>query len=160
MYVPRNVSDRLAPRYKNLAGIYVKMNREGYTKAIVIGWDWNRVYSDCGLSPTDLSDFDSYKWWWSRLRSDVILMDHQPEEYVSELLVKDLGNQGSVKAMNTRWMAVGANPLVELGIISSEKNTSTSTPAVTPTTTPGFGIIVAMAGVLVAMGRRRRTRTR
>ena len=103
---------------------------------------------------------DSYKWWWTRLRADVVLMEHKPEEYISVLMVKDLGNQGSVKAMNARWMAVGANPLVELGIMPAPGATATpvSTPAEVTPSIPGLCVLaaIAIAGVVVYAARRRK----
>ncbi len=164
MYVPGSVSEKLAPEYKNIAGIYIKMGKTGEAKAIVLGWDWGKAQSDCGISGADMKGFDSHKWWWARLRSDVVLMDHEPEEYISELMVKDLGNQVSVKVMNAKWMAVGANPLVELGIMPEPETTAApaSTPVPTPAeetpSIPGLGVIaaIAIAGTLVYVAKRRK----
>lgn len=164
MYVPGSVSEKLAPEYKNLAGIYIKMGKTGEAEAIVLGWDWEKVCSDCGFARKDFKGFDSHKWWWVRLRSDVLLMDHEPEEYISVLMVKDLGNQGSVKVMNAKWMAVGANPLVELGILPEPETTAAqaSTPVSTSTektpSIPGLGVVaaIAIAGVVVYAARRRK----
>lgn len=118
MYISKDIRKKLDPKYKSIAGIYIKLNRKtGNAKAIVLGFDWNKASSDCGIARTDFKDFSTYKWWWARLRSDVLLMDHEPEEYVRTLKVEDLGNQGSVKKMMANWMQVGSNPLAELGLI-------------------------------------------
>jgi len=146
MYIPGNISKKLPPEYKNIAGIYVKINKTGEAKAIVLGWDWDKVCSDCGFTRKDFKDFSSYKWWWTRLRADVMLMEHEPEEYISVLMEKDLGNQGSVKAMNARWMAVGANPLVELGIMPPE---NTATPK-TPEKTHSIPVTCVIAAIAIA----------
>jgi formylmethanofuran dehydrogenase subunit E-like metal-binding protein len=160
MYVPSSVIEKLAPEYKNIAGIYIKIGKTGEAKAIVLGWDWEKVCSDCGFARKDFKGFDSHKWWWVRLRSDVVLMDHEPEEYISELMVKDLGNQGSVKVMNAKWMAVGANPLVELGIMPEPETTAAPVPTPTEKTPsiPGLCVIaaIAIAGVVVYVARRRK----
>ncbi len=162
MYVPNSVSEKLASKYQNIAGIYIKMGETGEAKAIVLGWDWEKVCSDCGFARKDLKGFDSHKWWWVRLRSDVMLMDHEPEEYISELMVKNPGNQGSVKVMNAKWMAVGANPLVELGIMPEPETTAApaSRPVSAPTgktpSIPGLGVIAAIAGAFVYVVKRRK----
>jgi formylmethanofuran dehydrogenase subunit E-like metal-binding protein len=118
MYISQDIQDKIYPEYQNIAGIYIRFNEAtGEAQAIVLGWDWSKAYSDCGISGADFSDFSTYKYWWSRLRADVLLMDHEPEEYVSTFKVVDLGNQGSVKNMMANWMAAGSNPLVELGIM-------------------------------------------
>ncbi|MCW7075122.1 MAG: FmdE family protein [Candidatus Methanospirare jalkutatii] len=144
MYIPGNISKKLPPEYKNIAGIYVKIGKTGEAKAIVLGWDWDKACSDCGITRKDFKDFSSYKWWWTRLRADVMLMEHEPEEYISVLMEKDLGNQGSVKAMNARWMAVGANPLVELGIMPPE-NTATPKTSEKTHSIPVTCVIAAIA---------------
>ena len=118
MYIPKDVQEQIYPEYQNIAGVFVKFNEAtGEAQAIVLGWDWEQTCADCGISRADFRDFSTYKWWWARLRSDVLLMEHEPEEYVSTLKVVDLANQGSVKKMMANWMAVGSNPLVELGIM-------------------------------------------
>jgi len=146
MYIPGNISKKLPPEYKNIAGIYVKIGKTGEAKAIVLGWDWDKACSDCGITRKDFKDFSSYKWWWTRLRADVMLMEHEPEEYISVLMEKDLGNQGSVKEMNARWMAVGANPLVELGIMAPE---NTATPK-TPEKTHSIPVTCVIAAIAIA----------
>jgi formylmethanofuran dehydrogenase subunit E-like metal-binding protein len=118
MYISQDIQDKLYPEYQNIAGIYIRFNEAtGEAQAMVLGWDWAKTYADCGISGADFSDFSSYRWWWSRLRADVLLIDHEPEEYVSTFKVVDLGNQGSVKSMMANWMAAGSNPLVELGLM-------------------------------------------
>jgi formylmethanofuran dehydrogenase subunit E-like metal-binding protein len=118
MYISQDIQDKLYSEYKNIAGIYIRFNEAtGEAKALVLGWDWAKTYADCGISGADFGDFSTYRWWWSRLRADVLLADHEPEEYVSTLKVVDLGNQGSVKSMMANWMAAGSNPLVELGLM-------------------------------------------
>ena len=62
MYIPSNVSEKLAPEYKNIAGIYIKIGKTGEAKAIVLGWDWEKVCSDCGFARKDFKGFDSHKW--------------------------------------------------------------------------------------------------
>jgi len=161
-YVPDSVKEKLPLEYRNIAGIYVKIGKTGEAKAIVLDCDWAKVCSDCGFARKDLKDFSSYKWWWTRLRADVVLMEHKPEEYISVLKEKDLGNQGSVKEMNARWMAVGANPLVELGIMPAPG--ATAAPAQKPTektqtpSIPGLCVVaaIAIAGVVVYAARRRK----
>lgn len=118
MYIPQDIQDKLYAEYQNIAGIYIRFNEAtGEAQAVVLGWDWSTCYADCGISSADFSDYSNHKWWWSRIRADVLLMDHEPEEYVSTYKVVDLGNQGSVKKMMSNWMAAGSNPLVELGLM-------------------------------------------
>ncbi len=118
MYVSPN---KLLPKYRDLAGIYVLMNKSGYAKAIVIGFNWSKVFKDCNLSSSDFKDFSSYKWWWARLRADVLMLKHKPERYVTTLKVVNLGYVGSVKSLNEKWMSVGENPLAKLGLIEEKK---------------------------------------
>ncbi|MBA5942152.1 MAG: hypothetical protein H0M93_02315 [Methanophagales archaeon] len=176
MYIPKDMRDRLEPEYKNIAGVYVKFNKTtGEAQAIVLGWDWEKVCADVGISRADFKDRATYRWWWARLRSSVLLMDRQPEDYVSTLKVVEMGNQSSVKAMNTRWMAVGANPLVELGLMPELETTQApALPAETPTPPeptlpeerpaptipglPGLALVaaIAIAGAIVYTARRRK----
>ena len=152
MYIPKNISNKLPASYKDIAGIYVKLDKDGNARAIVLGFNWSKVCSDCNISRKDFRDFKSYKWWWARLRADLILMEHEPEDYISVLMEKDLGNQGSVKMLNAKWMAVGANPLVELGILEE-----TETPAKkTPSTISIAVIAIILTAILLYIARRKR----
>ncbi len=119
MYIPRDIQEKLRPEYQNIAGIYIKFNEDtGEAKAIVLGFDWDKLCEDCGISRKDFRDFKTYKWWWARLRADVLMMEHSPEEYVSTLKEVDLGKPGSIKKLMAQWMKVGANPLSELGLMA------------------------------------------
>ena len=149
MYIPKDVQEQIYPEYPNIAGIFIKFNEgTGQAQAMGLGWDWGKARSDCGVSGADFSDFSTYKWWWARLRSNVLLMDHEPEEYVSTLKVVDLGNQVSVKKMMAKWMAVGSNPLVELGLMPKPEPTIVE---VVPTWTyVTIGVLVAIIVVMSA----------
>ncbi len=119
MYLPKDIQKKLKPEYQNIAGIYIKFNKKtGEARAIVLGFDWNKLCKDCGISRKDFRDFKTYKWWWVRLRSDVLMMDHSPDEYVSTLKEADLGKPGSIKKLMGEWMKVGANPLSRLGLMA------------------------------------------
>ena len=119
MYIPKDMYGKLKPEYQNIAGIYIKFNKNtGEAKAIVLGFDWNKLCEDCGISRKDFRDFKTHKWWWARLRADVLMMKHSPEEYVSTLKEVDLGEPGSIKKLMAQWMKVGANPLSELGLLA------------------------------------------
>ena len=64
---------------------------------------------------------------------------------------KDLGNQGSVKMLNARWMAVGANPLVELGILEETKTPVKKTPS-----TISIAVIaIILTAILLYIARRK-----
>jgi len=121
MYIPSDIKEKMYDQYKSIAGIYVKIDKSGNAKAIVIGWNWSKVFKDCNVKREYFKDFKTYRWWWARLRCNVLMLDHKPEEYVSVLRVIDLGNQGSIKKMNAKWMKVGFNPLEELDLMPKVK---------------------------------------
>jgi hypothetical protein len=62
--------------------------------------------------------------------------------------------------MNAKWMAVGANPLVELGIMPEPETTAAPVPTPTEKTPsiPGLCVIaaIAIAGALVYVAKRRK----
>ena len=152
MYIPKDVQEKIYPEYQNIAGIFIKFNEStGEAQAIALGWDWSNAQSDCGISGADFKDFSTYKWWWARLRSDVILMDHEPEEYVSTLKTEDLGNQGSVKQMMGKWMAVGSNPLVELGIMPAPEATEKEVVPVWVYIVIGVLAVIAIGAIVYAI---------
>ncbi len=135
--------DKLYPKYKDLAGIYVEVSKNGYAKAIVIGFNWSKLFKDCNISSEYFKDFKSYKWWWARLKADVVMLKHNPERYVETLKIVDLGNQHSIKSMNANWVSVGENPLVKLGLMPKEEKKSP------------ISLLPAILGLVIALAIRR-----
>ncbi|MBC8429338.1 MAG: hypothetical protein H8D89_00015 [Dehalococcoidia bacterium] len=100
---------------KNVANIFIRWP-EGAEKGdgIVVAFDWDKAYEGSGTSPKDLKSFDTYKWWWVRLKMDIWMMDYldKPEELISTIKTFTVNSE---ELENLK--AAGVNPLVELGIM-------------------------------------------
>ncbi len=100
---------------KNVANIIIRWGKGAESgDGIVVAFDWGKAYEGSGTSPKDLRAFDTYKWWWVRLKMDVWMMDYlnKPEELISTIKTFTVNSE---ELENLK--AAGVNPLVELGIM-------------------------------------------
>lgn len=101
---------------KNVANIIIRWPKGAESgDGIVVAFDWDKAYEGSGTSPKDLKSFDTYKWWWVRLKMDIWMMDYldKPEELISTIKTFTVNSQAELDNLK----AAGVNPLVELGIM-------------------------------------------
>ncbi len=129
---------------KNVANIVVRW-KDGKGEGIVLTFDWDKADRMCGINGSDFRDFKSYKWWWARLKMDMLLIDYvdRPEEFVKEV------KRFEVKSPSEfyRLASAGVNPLEEIGLIKSERQKVVQ---VVPAWT--YAVIGVLVIVIVAMG--------
>jgi formylmethanofuran dehydrogenase subunit E-like metal-binding protein len=82
---------------------------------IVVAFDWDKAFKGSGTKKKDLKAFDTYKWWWLRLKMDVWMMDYldKPEALVFTIKEFEVKSPAEIEKLK----AAGVNPLVELGIM-------------------------------------------
>ena len=142
---------------KNVANIIIKEDlKTGEREGIVVAFDWDKAFQMCGdVSSKDLKAFDTYRWWYMRLKMDLFMMDYidKPETFVSTIKTFTVESPGEIEKLKS----AGVNPLVELGIMPEPGTTPTPTEE-TPSI-PGLAVIaaIAIAGALVYASRRRKT---
>ena len=81
----------------------------------MVAFNWDKAFEGSGTSKKELMSFDTYKWWWVRLKMDLWIMDYldKPEELVSTLKAFTVSGQAEIDKLTS----AGVNPLVELGIM-------------------------------------------
>ncbi len=140
---------------KNVANIIIKEDlKTGKGEGIVVAFDWDKAFQMCGdVSRKDLKAFDTYKWWYMRLKMDLFMMDYldKPETFISTLKTFTVESPAEIEKLKS----AGVNPLVELGLMPAPETAPTEE---TPTI-PGLAVIaaIAIAGALVYASRRRKT---
>lgn len=99
---------------KNVANIFINMKTG---KGIVVGFDWDKACRMSKIQRAWFKDFETYKWWWTRLKMDIFLMDYldKPEEFV--YTIKEFS---TTPEQVEKLKAAGVNPLVELGIMPQQ----------------------------------------
>ena len=106
------------PEYaKNVANIFIRWEEGAESgDGLVVAFDWDKAFNEAGTSRKDLRAFDTYKWWYVRLKMDIWMMDYwdRPEDLVSTLKSFTVSSQAEIEKLK----AAGVNPLVELGIMS------------------------------------------
>lgn len=118
LYVKHLTKEQMGqlPEYaKNVANIIIRWETGAKSgDGIVVAFDWDKAYEGSGTRPEDLRAFDTYKWWWVRLKMDIWMMDYldKPEELVSTIKTFAVNSE---ELENLK--AAGVNPLVELGIM-------------------------------------------
>jgi len=120
MMLSKEQTDTLPEEAKNVAGIYIRWDKKaGNGTALVLAFDWDKASNMCGIERSWFKDFKSYKWWWTRLRMDLWMMDYldNPEMLIST--IKEVTIENSDELMKLR--CAGTNPLAELGIMSSQQ---------------------------------------
>ena len=109
-------SQGLPKEAKHVAGIYIRWDAAtGTGDGLVLAFDWDKASEISGFDYQDFWDFRTYKWWWTRLKMDLDMMDYldKPETVVTtirEFSVKSPGELSKLKS-------AGVNPLAELGIM-------------------------------------------
>jgi len=128
----------------DVANIVIRWER-GASKGegIVIGFDWEKASKLCGIERSWFKDFKTYKWWWTRLKMDLWLMDYtdKPEEFVATIKTFNVNSTSEIWKLTS----AGVNPLAELGLMPKP----IPTPVVkTVEVIPSW--IYAIIGVLIA----------
>ncbi len=119
LYVKHLTKEQMGqlPEYaKNVANIVIRWEK-GAEKGdgIVVAFDWDKAFEDTGTSRKDLEAFDTYRWWWMRLKMDIWMMDYldKPEALVSTIKEFTVSSPAEIDKLKS----AGVNPLVELGIM-------------------------------------------
>ena len=119
LYVKHLTKEQMGqlPEYaKNVANIVIRWEK-GAEKGdgIVVAFDWDKAFEDTGTSRKDLKAFDTYRWWWMRLKMDIWMMDYldKPEALVSTIKEFTVSSPAEIDKLKS----AGVNPLVELGIM-------------------------------------------
>ena len=115
-WLTKEQKKRLPKKAKNVANIVIRWER-GAKKGdgIVVAFDWDKAFKGSGTKRKDLRSFDTYKWWWLRLKMDVWMMDYldKPEALVFTIKEFEVKSPAEIEKLK----AAGVNPLVELGIM-------------------------------------------
>jgi formylmethanofuran dehydrogenase subunit E-like metal-binding protein len=101
---------------KNVANIIIRWEQGAESgDGIVVAFDWDKAFNETGTSRKDLKAFDTYKWWWMRLKMDIWMMDYldNPEALVFTIKEFTVASQAEIEKLQS----AGVNPLVELGIM-------------------------------------------
>jgi len=107
---------QLPEEAKNVANIVIRWKKGAESgDGIVVAFDWDKAFKETGTSRKDLRAFDTYKWWWLRLKMDIWMMDYldNPEALVFTIKEFTVESQAEIEKLK----AAGVNPLVELGIM-------------------------------------------
>lgn len=115
-WLTKEQKKRLPKGAKNVANIVIRWERGAKKgKGIVVAFNWDKAFKGSGTKRKDLRAFDTYKWWWLRLKMDVWMMDYldKPEVLVSTIKEFDVKSPAQIEKLK----AAGVNPLVELGIM-------------------------------------------
>ena len=82
---------------------------------MVVAFDWDKAFEATGTSKKDLKAFDTYRWWWMRLKMDIWMMDYldKPEALISTIKTFTVSSPAELEKLKS----AGINPLVELGIM-------------------------------------------
>jgi formylmethanofuran dehydrogenase subunit E-like metal-binding protein len=99
---------------KNVANIFINTKTN---EGIVVGFDWDKASKMCEIERAWFKDFATYKWWWTRLKMNICLMDYldKPKEFV--FTIKEFS---TTPEQVEKLKAAGVNPLVELGIMPQQ----------------------------------------
>ena len=119
MMLSKEQSEQLPP----VAGIYVRWDRsEDRGDAVVLTFDWDKACSVCGVERSWFKKFDSYEWWYARLKVDLDLLDYldKPEEFISVVKEFQVNSSSELNALST----AGVNPYVEIGLMSPPQTSS------------------------------------
>ncbi|MCW7078174.1 MAG: FmdE family protein [Canidatus Methanoxibalbensis ujae] len=98
----------------NVAGIFIRWNKkEKCGDAAVVSFNWDKVYEIAGVNRSDFRSFDTYKWWWARLKTNLALLEHlENNEFVS--IVREFRIESADELDHLK--SAGVNPLEELGL--------------------------------------------
>jgi len=119
LYVKHLTKEQMGqlPEYaKNVANVIIRWEKGAEKgEGIVVAFDWDKAFKDTGTSRKDLKAFDSYRWWYMRLKMDIWMMDYldKPEALISTIKEFTVGSPAEIDKLKS----AGVNPLVELGIM-------------------------------------------
>lgn len=113
-WLTKEQSKTLPEEAKGVANIFINTKTN---EGIVVGFDWDKTSEMCEIERAWLKDFETYKWWWTRLKMDILLMDYldKPEEFI--YTIKEFS---TTPEQIENLKAAGVNPLVELGIMPQQ----------------------------------------
>ncbi len=142
---------QLPKEAKNVANIVIRWEKGAESgDGIVVAFDWDKAYEATGTSGKDLKAFDTYRWWWMRLKMDIWMMDYLDNP---EALVFTIKEFDTTPEQIEKLKSAGVNPLVELGIMPKP------TPAVPTWIYAIIGVLAVIAiGAIVYAVRVRRGR--
>lgn len=101
---------------ENVAGIYVRWDKSDDSgQAMVLTFDWDKASEMSEIERSWFKDFESYKWWYARLKMDIFMLDYldKPEEFVSSVKEFSISSSSELMALRT----AGTNPYVEIGLM-------------------------------------------
>ena len=101
---------------ENVAGIYVRWDKSDDSgQAMVLTFDWDKASEMSEIERSWFKDFESYKWWYARLKMDIFMLDYldKPEEFVSSVKEFSIGSSSELMALRT----AGTNPYVEIRLM-------------------------------------------
>ena len=101
---------------KNVANIIIRWDEAAKIgDGIVVAFDWDKAYEGIGTNAKEFSSMDTYKWWWTRLKMDIWIMDYldKPEELISTIKTFSVTTPAEINKLTS----AGVNPLVEIGIM-------------------------------------------
>jgi formylmethanofuran dehydrogenase subunit E-like metal-binding protein len=115
-WLTKEQKKRLPKNAKNVANIVIRWER-GAKKGngLVVAFNWDKAFKGSETKRKDLRAFDTYRWWWMRLKMDLWMMDYldKPEALVSTIKEFEVKSPAEIEKLK----AAGVNPLVELGIM-------------------------------------------
>jgi formylmethanofuran dehydrogenase subunit E-like metal-binding protein len=115
-WLTKEQKGQLPEEAKNVANIVIRWEQGAKSgDGIVVAFDWDKAYEGSGTSPKDLRAFDTYKWWWVRLKMDIWMMDYLDNPEALVFTIKEFTVESPAELDNLK--AAGVNPLVELGIM-------------------------------------------
>lgn len=143
----------LPEQAKGVAGLYVRWDKKANMgEGLVLAFDWDEASKLCGVNRKDFRDFATHRWWSSRLKMALGLMEYldKPETLVTTLKQFNLGNKDEL----THLQAAGINPLVEVGLMPAEQVKVKSVAAVPVWAYTVMAILaVIVIGLLIYAGR-------
>lgn len=118
--------DKLPANAKNVAGLFIRWDSAtGTGDGLVLAFNWTKACEISGFPRSYLKDFVTYKWWWTRLKMDLDMMDYidEPETVVETIMEFDVNSSSELSNLKS----AGVNPLVVLGVMPENGVNSTST---------------------------------
>ncbi|NOR79117.1 MAG: hypothetical protein GQ523_12080 [Methanophagales archaeon] len=115
-YVAMHLTDEDSARLPDVAGIYVRWNSTaGKGDGLVLAFDWTKAAAISEFPMSDFKDFATHKWWWSRLKMNLDMMEYldDPGKLVSTMHSFPVNSTEEYQKLKY----AGVNPYVELGLL-------------------------------------------
>ena len=134
---------------KNVVNIVIKRDmKTGSLKGIIVGFNWSKAIKMGGVKREDFKSFDTYKWWWARLKQNLLLIDYLDQYKMFFYTIKTF----SLKPEELeKFESAGVNPLVKLGIMKEQSN-------VEKKEISGFTAILALIAIIIGVARVKRNK--